>query len=257
MCCALNLLEYLDTLALHARLARHDVERRSHKAHLDRVVVDLLGGLEGRLNRVYALVAEAGDLDIGTYFDGLGREAVCDVLGELLWGDDSSSPSLLVVVAAAAAIPDSIRIGDGQTERIEGMAELLLQRPPDLAVELLEGGARLLGDVAQDGVHAARLVVALLAAEHVLGRDAPLRQVDVALVPVDAQHDGDLVAPHADQLLHGPDPPPRELAQQDHPVRVVVLQQLHVRPHLRDLLHVHHHQLLYLGVLRFVEAAVR
>ena len=40
-----------------------------------------------------------------------------------------------------------------------------------------------------------------------------------------------------DELADGSDPAPRQLGQQDHPLDPVVLQQSHVRPHLRDRFH--------------------
>jgi hypothetical protein len=91
----------------------------------------------------------------------------------------------------------------------------------------------------------------------------------VTLLLVDAQHDDDLVAADADELLDAADAPPRQLGEEDHAVDVVVLEELDVGAHLGDLTvslaargrktHLHdldHDEALQLGVLLLVEAAV-
>lgn len=55
-----------------------------------------------------------------------------------------------------------------------------------------------------------------------------------------------LVASDADEFVDGADATTRELAQQDHSLDVVVLQQADVSAHLGDGAHVHHHHILHL-----------
>jgi len=89
-------------------------------------------------------------------------------------------------------------------------------------------------------VHGLGLVEALLRLGHVLGADAALGEVDVALLLVDADDHDDLVLADADELVDAADAAAAQLAQQDQALDVVVLEQLHVGAHLRDVLHVHH-----------------
>ena len=59
--------------------------------------------------------------------------------------------------------------------------------------------------------------------------------------------------PHPDQLVYASDSPPAQLRQQDHPLDVVVLQQVDVRPHVSDRADVHHHHVVDLRVLLLVK----
>lgn len=63
-----------------------------------------------------------------------------------------------------------------------------------------------------------------------------------------------LIAADADELVDGADPPTRQLAEQDHALDVVVLQQADVGPHLGDGAHVHHDHVLHLWEPVLVEA---
>ena len=79
------------------------------------------------------------------------------------------------------------------------------------------------------------LVVSLLALDDILGRDSALGQINVALLLVDSQDDDNLVPADADQLLDTSDASSRQLAEQDHAVDVVVLEQFDVCAHLGNL----------------------
>ncbi|KAH3661671.1 hypothetical protein OGAPHI_006521 [Ogataea philodendri] len=84
-----------------------------------------------------------------------------------------------------------------------------------------------------------------------------LGQVDVSLVLVDSQHDRDFVSSHSYKFLDGSNTSSGQFRQQNHTFNIVVFEQLDVGPHLSDLLDVDHHHLVHLGVLVFVESAVR
>jgi hypothetical protein len=93
---------------------------------------------------------------------------------------------------------------------------------------------------------------------------------------VDTQHDDDLVATDADQLLDTSDTTPRKLGKQDHAIDVVVFEELDVGSHIGNLatassvsavataaaldksylFYVDHHKGINLRVLLLVEAAV-
>ena len=61
------------------------------------------------------------------------------------------------------------------------------------------------------------------------------------------------VPPDAHQFVDGTNAPPRQLAQHDHALDVVVLEQAYIRAHLRDGAHVHHHHVFQLRVAMLVE----
>lgn len=63
-----------------------------------------------------------------------------------------------------------------------------------------------------------------------------------------------LVAADADELVDGADAPAGQLAQQDHALDVVVLQEADVGAHLGDGAHVHHHHILHLWEPVLVES---
>jgi hypothetical protein len=74
------------------------------------------------------------------------------------------------------------------------------------------------------------------------------------LLFVDSENDDDLVAPNANKLLDGADAAAGELGEEDHALDAVVLEQLHVRAHLRDLADLDHHELVHLRIPRLVVA---
>jgi hypothetical protein len=100
---------------------------------------------------------------------------------------------------------------------------LLVERPADALVDLLDGDLGLLGDVAHDAVHHLRLVVPFLALNDILRRHTTLRQIDVALVLVYTEHDDDFVASDTDELLDGTNTPSGEFGKQNHAVDVVLI----------------------------------
>lgn len=80
--------------------------------------------------------------------------------------------------------------------------------------------------MAHDGVDHLGLVVAVLALEHILGRDSALGQINVTLLLVDSQHNDDLVSSDTDEFLNGSDTSSGQFAEQDHAVDVIVFEQL-------------------------------
>lgn len=89
--------------------ARQNIQRGRYQLDLDLGIggVAGLGGAQGSLNGVDALVAEAGDLDIGTDLGGLGSETLADIslefLGDGLAGEGNVVPNLGVAVIDALA----------------------------------------------------------------------------------------------------------------------------------------------------------
>lgn len=79
-------LQRLDTQGLVKTLAGQDVEGGSHELDLDLVLLGVvgLGSTQGSLNGVDSIVAEAGDLDIGTDLGGVGGQLLTDVQLKLL-----------------------------------------------------------------------------------------------------------------------------------------------------------------------------
>ena len=246
-----HVLEQLDALlAVQARRRAHEDGRRD-QIDLDRLV---LGGhlealAQSVLDGVDALVAVARDLDVGAALDRLRCEATLDVR------DEDALP-----LGRYVALVEHARVGHALLEEVVGIAGLLVdlvQLPRRLLVQLLELLVRAhlehLGRVAQyavDGLAARELLLAL---DDLLGGDASLGQVDVALLLVHADDDDDLVAADADQLVDRADAATRELTQQHHALDLVVLEQADVRAHLGYLTHVHHHDLVALGKLVLVE----
>lgn len=78
-------------------------------------------------------------------------------------------------------------------------------------------------------------VVLVLARRRLFRRHPPLGQVDVTLVPVDAEHHDGFGAAHFDQFVDRPDAAPRQFGQQNHALRARVLEEGHVRAHLGDV----------------------
>lgn len=79
-------LQLLDTEVLVQALAGQNIQRRSHQLDLDLALrgVVRLRGTEGFLDSVDAIVAKAGNLDIGTDLGRVGSELLADVLLKLL-----------------------------------------------------------------------------------------------------------------------------------------------------------------------------
>lgn len=73
-----------------------------------------------------------------------------------------------------------------------------------------------------------------------------LRPSTLTFLFVNSDDDDALVAADADELVDGADTSPRQLAQEDHALDVVVLQEANVGPHLGDWPHVHHDDILHL-----------
>lgn len=73
-----------------------------------------------------------------------------------------------------------------------------------------------------------------------------LRPPTLTFLLVDSDDDDALVAADADELVDGADTSAGQLAQEDHALDVVVLQQADVGPHLGDRPHVHHHDVVHL-----------
>jgi len=124
------------------------------------------------------------------------------------------------------------------------MAKLFVQRPADHDIELLQGHVDPFRDVSHDAMdlsficcfesrstahvpstYRLGLVVALFASRNVLVGDTALGQINVALVLVYSEDNDDLFTAHADELLDGADASSRQLAQQDHALLVVELEQ--------------------------------
>lgn len=61
------------------------------------------------------------------------------------------------------------------------------------------------------------------------------------------------IASDADEFVDGPNASAGQLAQQDHALDVVVLQQTDIRAHLSDGANVHHHHILHLREAMLVE----
>ena len=76
------------------------------------------------------------------------------------------------------------------------------------------------------------------------------------LLLINPQNHNNLVPIHPDELVDAPDPPPAELGEEDHALLVVVLEQVHVGAHLGDGTDLHHDDVVDLGKLVLVHAAV-
>lgn len=70
--------------------------------------------------------------------------------------------------------------------------------------------------------------------------------VGLTFLFVDSDDNDALVAADADELVDGADASTGQLAQKDHALDVVVLQEADVGPHLGDGPDVHHHHVLHL-----------
>ena len=136
------------------------------------------------------------------------------------------------------------------------MAVLAVQRPSDALVERLEVDPEGLGNVAHDRVDELGLVVPVLAGVRLLLGDPALGEVDVALVAVDAEHDGGLLAADLDEGGDGADAAAGELREEDHALDVVVLEEGDVGAHVGDVLHLDHHRRVHLREPRLVHPAL-
>jgi len=193
------------------------VEGRRHKSALDLSLsrVAGLGGAESGLDRIDALVGEAGDLDIGTNLGRLGSETLADIGLELvsdgLAGEGDVLPNVGIAAINKLEIDTldaefrSIDIRNGKLESVERVAVFLVERPAYRLVELLDGYKGLLRNVSHDRVNNLALVVSLLAANNIFWRNTTLRQINIALLLVDTQNDDNFVATDPDKLLNGSD----------------------------------------------------
>ena len=121
--------------------------------------------------------------------------------------------------------------------------------------------------MAHDRMDCLCLVEPFLAFDDVLGGDSPLGKIDVAYLSgrhlvgrtfllIDPQYDDHFVAPDSDELVDTPDPPSRQLAEQNHSLDIVVFQQLDICAHLCDLAHLDNDELIDCRELILVEPAV-
>ena len=105
-----GLLQALNTNRLIQAGARQNVERRRYQLNLDLVVggVASFSSAQGSLDGVDALVAKAGDFDIGTDLGGLGSKALSDVRLQLfsnrLAGESDVVPDFGVAVTYSSAL---------------------------------------------------------------------------------------------------------------------------------------------------------
>ena len=86
---------------------------------------------EALLDCVDSLVCEAGDLNVSPDLDGLGGQAALDVLEEVRL-------DLLGHLDFREGVLGALSRLEGQLESVVGVAVLLVQRPADLGVEVLE-----------------------------------------------------------------------------------------------------------------------
>jgi hypothetical protein len=201
------LLHEVDAADLVGAIAADDVQRRRDEPDLDRHGSgrDGLARPERSLDGVDALVRETLDLDVGPDLDGFRRQPAGNVvlqrLVDILRDVERLEHAVFLAARRSRVEPrggyegrasvsmcectqaDSARgaaAPDRQLESVIGVAELGAERPRDLLVELLDVHLELAGDVRQDRVDELALLVLLLALLNVLGRDTPLRQVNVA-----------------------------------------------------------------------------
>jgi hypothetical protein len=144
-------------------------------------------------------------------------------------------------------VEDSIWVGDDELEGLEGVTVLAVERPANPLVERLEVDFERLRNVAHDRVHELGFVVLVLACVRLLLGDPALGEVDVALVAVDTEYDGGLLAADLDEGGDGADATAGQLGEEDHALDVVVLQEGDVRAHVGDVLHLDHHRRVHLG----------
>ena len=78
-----------------------------------------------------------------------------------------------------------------------------------------------------------------------------ISSLTLGLVHPDDDHA--FVPPDTHQFVDGTNAPPRQLAQHDHALDVVVLKQAYIRAHLRDGAHVHHHHVFQLRITMLVK----
>ena len=78
-----------------------------------------------------------------------------------------------------------------------------------------------------------------------------ISSLTLGLVHPDDDHA--FVPPDTYQFVDGTNAPPRQFAQHDHALDVVVLKQAYIRAHLRDGAHVHHHHVFQLRITMLVK----
>lgn len=193
--------------------------------------------------RAYQYVSH---LDIGANLRRLWSQALADIANQFI----------LDHVALKCNLIPHVGVRDAQFEGIHSMSVLLVQRPPNILVQLLDGCVGLLRHMTHDRVHHLALVVPFLTLDNILGRNSSLRQIDVALFLVDTQHHHNFVAPDSDKLLDRSDTSSREFGEQNHAVDVVVFEEFDVGAHFCDLLDVDHDERVDFGIFLLVEAAI-
>lgn len=111
--------------------------------------------------------------------------------------------------------------------------------------------------MSQDAVGLFDLLETLLALGDVLRRNPAFRKIDISYITalplarrcqeqqqeeeehtflfINTNDHNNLIISNTDQLLHAPDPPPRQLTEQNHAIDIVILKQLHIDAHLSVL----------------------
>lgn len=139
-------LEQLNAEGLVETLAGQDVERRSHQSDLDLVLGGVVGlsGTEGILDGIDSIVAEAGNLDIGTDLGRMGGQLAADVLLQLALDGIAREGDLIPDVGVPenncqrnliiSRDKKNENLRNGDLESIVRMSVFLVQRPPDVLV---------------------------------------------------------------------------------------------------------------------------
>jgi len=73
---------------------------------------------------------------------------------------------------------------------------------------------------------------------------------------INPQYNNNLIPPHSNQFLNTPDTSPGQLAQQNHAIDIIILQQLNICAHFGNLADIDHDEGVDFRILFFVEAAV-
>mmetsp|Transcript_15060 Transcript_15060/g.48029 ORF Transcript_15060/g.48029 Transcript_15060/m.48029 type:complete len:233 (+) Transcript_15060:93-791(+) len=198
-----SLLQQRDALILIHSVGDQHIQRGRNQLHRDWHLIraHVPASHERLLDGQDSLVCEAGHLHVRAHAVRLRRQAAPDVLQHLrhhvLWHLD--------------ALESSGRVRDCQPHPVVRVPKLLGQRPRNEAIQILQRPVQRHGRIAQNDIHRSRLAVPDLHLLDVFRRNAPLGEINVALLPVHTEHHDHLIAPDANQLRDGPDPPPRQL----------------------------------------------